>query len=57
MLERHNRSSVFIGATHDENQQAHQAATQPGSTVKSVQWDTDQPDLLGTAEIKLLTIH
>lgn len=57
LLERHNRESVFIGETHNENQQAHNASTQPGSTVKSVQWDTDQPDLLGTALIKLLTVH
>lgn len=56
-LDRHNRESVDRLPSHNENQQAHNAATQPGSTVKSVQWDTDQPDLLGTALIKLLTVH
>ena len=57
MLDRHNRESVFIGVTHDENQEAHNAATQPGSTVKSAQWDTDQPDELGTFLIKVLDVH
>lgn len=56
-MDRHDRTSVIDLDTHGEDTTGHKPGTPPGSTVKSVQWDTDEPDELGTAEIKLLTVH
>lgn len=57
MMDRHDRDTTFDNVSHTDDTEAHQPGIQLGSTVKSVQWDTDQPDLLGTALIKLLTVH
>ena len=56
VMDRHDRGSTFDGESHAEDVNAHRpGGGSPG--VHTVQAAINQPDLLGTAEVRLIHAH